>query len=111
MNVALMYAETIKNFNKIKCGQSSSVDCIHDMFDGEEYFDEFIMNPSLSLEPLFGDKNRLIRLDKCGDSTPRYAIYQIQGNKLEYKVSIKIIIFSTLLHCSCNSCRKLAHGH
>ena len=38
------------------------------------------------IPPLFGDKSRTIRLDDCGDSTPRYAIYQLQTQRLAYKV-------------------------
>ena len=81
MDVAVLYHHTIMKYKEKKCSKSASDDCIHKVFDGEEYFEDFILNHD-DIEHLYGQTNERIRLDSCGDSTPSYAIYQMQTAKL-----------------------------
>ena len=87
MDVAVLYHHTIMKYKEKKCPSSASDDCIHRVFDGEEYFNKFILNHE-DIKHLYDESNgrERIRLDACGDSSPTYAIYQLQSS-LEYKVS------------------------
>ena len=86
MNAAVLYYDTITKYRDFKCkaGRGAIGACLQGTFDGEEYFNEFILKHDG--QPLFGDKLRRVKLDSCGDSTPRYAIYQLQNTRLTYRV-------------------------
>ena len=83
MDAVVLYYNTITKYRSFKCNATGrSKDCLQGEFDGEEYFKDFILDhdgPSL-----FGDKSRRIKLDEHGDTTRRYAIYQLQS--LTYNV-------------------------
>lgn len=76
-------------YKQKKCSSSASDDCIHKVFNGKDYFEDFILNHD-DIMHLYGKPNERdrIRLDPCGDSSPTYAIYQLQTS-LEYKVSFQ----------------------
>ena len=95
MNAAVLYYDTITKYRDFKCrsGSGGIGSCLQGTFDGEEYFNKFILKHDG--QPLFGDKSRRVKLDSCGDSTPRYAIYQLQNTRLTYYVSKTY----TLLFC------------
>ena len=88
MNAAVLYYDTITKYRDFKCkaGRGAIGACLQGTFDGEEYFNEFILKHDG--QPLFGDKSRRVKLDSCGDSTPRYAIYQLQNTRLTYYVRL-----------------------
>ena len=44
MNVGVIFADTIKRYKQDKCSNTSSSTCLHNVFDGEEYFNEYILN-------------------------------------------------------------------
>ena len=90
MNAAVLYYDTITKYRDFKCreGRGGIGSCLQGTFDGEEYFNKFILKHDG--QPLFGDKSRRVKLDSCGDSTPRYAIYQLQNTRLTYYVSMTL---------------------
>ena len=98
MNAAVLYYDTISKYRDFKCstGNGRIGACLQGKFDGEEYFNDFILKHDG--QPLFGDKSRRVKLDDCGDSTPRYAIYQLQNTRLTYHVRPLFNKFS-VLHC------------
>ena len=59
MNVAVLFSETFKIYKRAICGNGNSrnSNCIHDNFNGEKYFNEYILNAksedSLPLSVLF----------------------------------------------------------
>ena len=104
MNTAVLYAKTFKKYKKEKCQNDDA--CIYKKFDGQEYFNKYILNTKgkyiktkkkhhlildtiLGLKSLFGKIKTEISLDCYGDSMPRYAVYQLQTQRLVYKVAIK----------------------
>ena len=103
MNAVVLYYDTITKYRGLKCNAGSIAACLHRQFDGEEYFNEFILKHDGP--PLFGDKTRRIKLDSCGDSTPRYAIYQLQSTRLTYHVT-----YNFNAHYSHFNFRKSEHG-
>lgn len=82
MNTAVLYAKTFGKYKREKCPDKANKTCIHKIFDGQDYFDNYILNTK-DLKSLFG-KNK-IGLDCHGDSMPMYAIYQLQTQRLTYK--------------------------
>ena len=44
MNVAVLFSETFKVYNRAICGNIRNSNCIHNNFDGEKYFNEYILN-------------------------------------------------------------------
>ena len=44
MNVGVIFADTIKRYKQDKCSNTSSSTCLHNVFDGEEYFNDYILN-------------------------------------------------------------------
>jgi len=84
MNTAVLYSKTFKNYKKDKCPNDPN--CIFNVFNGQEYFNNYILNTK-GLESLFGEKNNKpkINLDCHGDSMPKYAIYQLQTSRLQYE--------------------------
>ena len=79
LDAVVIYYNTITKYRNFKCSATSG---FKNCFDGEEYFNDFILAHDGS--PLFGDKSRRIKLDAHGDSTQRYGIYQLQ--QLTYQV-------------------------
>ena len=46
MNVAVLYANTIIEYKKKKCVGVTDLNCIYQKFDGEDYFENFIIRYS-----------------------------------------------------------------
>ena len=46
MNVAVLFANTIIQYKKEKCLVGTDFDCIHRIFSGEDYFENFIIKHS-----------------------------------------------------------------
>ena len=92
MDVAVIFHHTIMKYNEEKCNNQTSEDCIHEIFDGKDYFENFIMKKAKDLPHLFGDGQSKINLNSCGDSTPKYAIYQFQASTFSYEVRQKYIL-------------------
>ena len=44
MNVAVLFSDTFRNYRRAICPRNSDHACIHDNFDGEDYFNNHILN-------------------------------------------------------------------
>ena len=88
MDAAVIFHHSIMKYIEEKCNANGRTsDCIHEKFDGTKFFKKVIMKKAKNLQHLFGDGNsRRINLSSCGDSTPKYAIYQYQASTLSYGV-------------------------
>ena len=95
MDAAVLYYNSITKYRNFKCNATGrSKDCLQGEFDGEEYFDNYILKhdgPSLfgkstrmKLDENGVIKKRGIKLDENGDRKKRFAIYQLQS--LTYQV-------------------------
>ena len=61
-------------------------------------FQDSASAPRWSLATAAAGRSRSIKLDLCGDSTPRYAIYQLQN--LHYTVSRSGIVLILIMYLS-----------
>ena len=59
-------------------------------------FQDSASAPRWSLDTAAAGRSRSIKLDRCGDSTPRYAIYQLQN--LPYTVSRSGIVLILIIY-------------
>ena len=64
MNVGVIFADTIKRYKQDKCSNTSSSTCLHNVFNGEEYFNEYILN-----HPGNGS-NDMTRVHRLSTQTP-----------------------------------------
>ena len=93
MDAVVLYYDTITNYRKFKCSATGGPeDCLQRQFEGEEFFNDFILTHDGP--PLFGDQTRRIRLDAQGDSTQRFAIYQLQTMTYRVRTLIRKTIQS-----------------
>jgi len=83
MNTVVLYEKSFKKYMQDKCDKSNPAPCIFDKYDGQDYFNNYILNFKGS-NSLFGKQNT-INLDCHGDSVPKYAIYQLQTHRLLYQ--------------------------
>ena len=44
MNTAVLYAKTFGKYKREKCPDTANKTCIHKIFDGQDYFDNYILN-------------------------------------------------------------------
>ena len=44
MNTAVLYAKTFNKYKKAKCPDRLDTNCIYEVWDGQEYFDEYVLN-------------------------------------------------------------------
>ena len=75
MNTAVLFAQSFRKYKDRICNSDDS-DCVYHKFDGKQYFEQFILNSTA--KSLFTENN--FTIDCRGDSSPRYAIHQLQAN-------------------------------
>jgi hypothetical protein len=44
MNTAVLYAKTFGKYKREKCPDKTDKTCIYNIFDGQDYFDNYILN-------------------------------------------------------------------
>ena len=44
MNVAVLYAKTFRKYKREKCPDRSDINCIYNNYDGQDYFDNYVLN-------------------------------------------------------------------